>query len=375
MKGLSLNATYIDKLTDEPLVDFVLHTPTELITFRRSRSILDSARIKHLQCASHLCTALDQQHLSSIVSISATCTVMEKYIRTYDMKTYHVPKTDDCPYLMTSHCMEHKKFAVLVHFKQDQRGVKKVILHIGTHTVEMTPGTKSKYSIKYDGRQLEVKDLRPVLLDKHELIYAVTNKASDGSYYIEIHCESAAVTVKYDGTNVKTYVDPRYKGELCGLCSEFNGEVVQEMRGPNKCLYSSIDDFVKSTMVGTCGDKTPQHPHICGEEEVSSERLHADFDESGERKEYVPRTKRNRAVARGKEICFSIKPVPACENNDTGIEFVRMISKFHCMPKSESNSKKLLIESRRRILGELENKSEDWTDTLSYPKNAPHLNR
>ncbi|GIY09541.1 hypothetical protein CDAR_283131, partial [Caerostris darwini] len=80
-----------------------------------------------------------------------------------------------------------------------------------------------------------------------------------------------------------------------------------------------------------------------------------------------PRTRRNRVVARGSVLCFSIEPVPVCEKNDVEAETESMKCKYHCLPKSDKKSKKLFEDSHWRILGELENKSEDWTDTLSYP--------
>lgn len=59
-------------------------------------------------------------------------------------------------------------------------------------------------------------------------------------------------------------IDPTYKGQTCGLCSEFDGETIREFRGIDRCLYSHPADFVNSAIIskGTCR-KQISHPYIC----------------------------------------------------------------------------------------------------------------
>ena len=49
-------------------------------------------------------------------------------------------------------------------------------------------------------------------------------------------------------------VSPRYKGELCGLCSEFDGEGLREFRGMDRCLYTDPIDFANSNVVKRSGN-------------------------------------------------------------------------------------------------------------------------
>ncbi|PRD35573.1 UNVERIFIED_CONTAM: vit-6 [Trichonephila clavipes] len=256
-RGLQIDFTYIDKLTDEPVFDVSIVKPTEVVKFERVRA-------GWMQPVSSIYSIPDSyiKHWTN-VTYPPSCTLMDNYVRTYDMKTIHTPIEKGCSYILTTHCLEHKKFAIIATTDHLKPGTKKIIIYIGRHTIVLTPPQREKYVIKFDEKDHEVKILQPILFEEQELIYAVSNVAADKSYFVEIHAEKVGVIVTYDGKNVKTQVDTRYKGELCGLCSEFNGEIYREMRGPKRCLYTSSVDFTKSNIVGKCGNKEPQHPYIC----------------------------------------------------------------------------------------------------------------
>lgn len=66
-------------------------------------------------------------------------------------------------------------------------------------------------------------------------------------------------------------VDPRYKGELCGLCSEFDGEVLREYRGLDRCLYSHPIDFANSAITNREGQ--------CKKDRLLGRKLCEDSDE------------------------------------------------------------------------------------------------
>ncbi|GFY42879.1 uncharacterized protein TNIN_267811 [Trichonephila inaurata madagascariensis] len=285
----------------------------------------------------------------------ASCTLMDNYVRTYDMKTIHTPLEKECSYILTTHCLEHKKFAIIVTTDHLEPGKKKIIIYLGKHTIVLTPPKRERYVIKFDEEDHEVRFLQPIVFEERELIYAVSNVAADKSYFVEIHAEKVGIIVTYDGKNVKTQVDTRYKGELCGLCSEFNGEIYREMRGPKRCLYTSSVDFTKSNIVGKCGDKKPQHPYIC------ANKGNYEWSEEHTEREYKPTLKRNIVLHEENRICFSNQAVPVCNRENSEVNTELKLVHFHCLPKLEKMTKKLVMESRRRILAELETKSTDMS--------------
>ncbi|GFX48310.1 vit-6 [Trichonephila clavipes] len=378
-QGLHIDFTYIDKLTDEPVFDVSIVKPTEVVKFERVRA-------GWMQPVSSIYSIPDSyiKHWTN-VTYPPSCTLMDNYVRTYDMKTIHTPIEKGCSYILTTHCLEHKKFAIIATTDHLKPGTKKIIIYIGRHTIVLTPPQREKYVIKFDEKDHEVKILQPILFEEQELIYAVSNVAADKSYFVEIHAEKVGVIVTYDGKNVKTQpilavsgpllasndpvgdsrdlnlefghteVDTRYKGELCGLCSEFNGEIYREMRGPKRCLYTSSVDFTKSNIVGKCGNKEPQHPYIC------ANKGNYEWSEEHTERLYKPTLKRNIVLYEEHRICFSKQAFPVCNRENSEVRTEMKTVDFHCLPKTEKVTKKLAIESERRILGEMETKSTDMS--------------
>lgn len=58
---------------------------------------------------------------------------MDKYVRTYDMKTFRMPRVlPKHTYVLSTHCTNNKKFAVLVDFDSQEAGTK-VRRHTSTY--------------------------------------------------------------------------------------------------------------------------------------------------------------------------------------------------------------------------------------------------
>ncbi|GFX48321.1 DNA-directed RNA polymerase subunit alpha [Trichonephila clavipes] len=92
---------------------------------------------------------------------------------------------------------------------------------------------------------------------------------------LQIDARRAGVKIRYNGKNVQVEVSLLYKGELCGLCGDFNGETLREYRGVSGCLYSDSGDFAKSCTIGNCIKHSPNNPYIC-----KGNAMYSDFWES-----------------------------------------------------------------------------------------------
>ncbi|KAF8781744.1 Vitellogenin like protein [Argiope bruennichi] len=357
---INVDVTYIDKLTDKPVVDVVLQKPSETLKFYK----VDPTFIQPISSIYSVPETYVQYHTNN--TYPATCTLMKNSVRTYDLKTIHLVRRETCSYILSTHCVRHKKFAVIVKIDPRHPESKEVHLHIGRHSVVLTPGKEWEYEIQYDDKPQTIQYLAEVMLHETEKIYAVVKKPMDGHAFIEIHGEKAGIKVTYDGEHVKIQVHPRYKGELCGLCSEFDGEIVRELRGPDRCLYSSIYDYGNSCALGNCYKSKPEHPHIC-DTPIYRRMPSEDIDEIS-RQEYEPKVKRNKVLPKDDKLCFSTRPLPACESQDVIKVKESKEVEFHCLPKSDRLARKLVSESKRRILGELETKEVDITVEVDYPK-------
>ncbi|XP_055934149.1 uncharacterized protein LOC129963676 [Argiope bruennichi] len=358
---INVDVTYIDKLTDKPVVDVVVRKPSEILKFYK----VDPSFIQPISSIYSVPETYVQYHTNN--TYPATCTLMKNSVRTYDLKTIHLVRRETCSYILSTHCVRHKKFAVIVKIDPRHPESKEVHLHIGTHSVVLTPGKEWEYEIQYDDKPQTIQYLSEVMLHETEKIYAVVKKPMDGHAFIEIHGEKAGIKVTYDGEHVKIQVHPRYKGELCGLCSEFDGEIVRELRGPDRCLYSNIYDYGNSCALGNCYKSKPEHPHIC-DTPIYRRMPSEDIDEISRQEEYEPKVKRNKVLPKDDKLCFSTRPLPACESQDVIKVKESKEVEFHCLPKSDRLARKLVSESKRRILGELETKEVDVILKVDYPK-------
>jgi len=349
---MNIKMDYIDKLVDEPVVDVELRKPSETVTLRR-------VPIGHVQPLS----GVYNLHKSWVMESTnntypPTCTLMENYVKTFDLKTFEFqPK--DCHYILSTHCTERKNFAVIVH------GTKEIFIHLGSDTIVLAPKSGPYYKIKYQGAERIITD--PILLNSRDEIYVYTEVYSyDMHGHIHVVAKKAGISVVYDGKNVKVQVSPRYKGELCGLCSEFDGEKLREFRGPDRCLYEDHIDFAASTMVKRDGTCKPEHSR--GSRMCDGESSNVRGRDSSRIDGKEPSIQRNIVVTKGNEVCFSVLPVPACNDSAEPSETEYQRIGFHCLPMKDITARKMINEAKWRPLEEVERKSVDYSERVPIAK-------
>ncbi|GIX99333.1 DNA-directed RNA polymerase subunit alpha, partial [Caerostris darwini] len=364
--SISFNGNYIEKFTDEPIFDLVIGKEKDYIRRRMPSpfyfpyshvKIFDGYKLK-----------------ATNNSYPVTCALTDKYVTTFDMVNYRLPlDIPKCTYILSAHCMKRKKFAVMAKFIARSPGTKEIHMYLGKDTVILTPQNKSEvYNIKYNNKHVAVPALKVVTLNLDSQIFAYAHDWSGGILVVE--GVKAGVKVTYNGKNVFVEVSPKYKGEACGLCGDFNGEPSKEFLGVDGCLYSDSSDFAKSCTVNHCVDSTPSNPYICGKSKNFAD--FADFGkESTEPEELLnlmtsDTRLRNIVLSREDKFCFSIEPQPVCEEDsepketeDTEIDFV-------CYPKNNLSSKHMLVESSYRILTELEGLDRDFAETVPVARSC-----
>ncbi|XP_015921257.1 vitellogenin-6 [Parasteatoda tepidariorum] len=358
--SLRVEATYIDKMTDEPAIDIHVDKPSEIVNY----TMVPAGILKPLSSIESVYETYAHDYSNN--TYPASCSMTGNYVKTYDMKVYEMAK-HDCPYVLTTHCTEYKKFAVIVQRSRSE--VPEVRVHLGEDKIILYPGSDSSYPVKFNSKQQALSTLQHVMLNESALISAQVFLTTEGSSYIQIHAVKAGVKVLFDGQYVKVQVNPRYKGELCGLCSEYNGEISREYRGPDRCLYLNGEGLSISSIVGRCGEKSTRVPRLCDNEEIQVHwaRGHGDSEEDS-REGYEPTTKRNIVTSQGNKLCFSTKPVPVCVNSAQPTMTEPRQVDFHCLPKQDMHARKMVTESKRRILGELETKTVDYSDSIEVAK-------
>ncbi|XP_035233932.1 uncharacterized protein LOC118205756, partial [Stegodyphus dumicola] len=351
---LRFHSIIIDKLVDKPVADIVIEKPDEILKFHK----VELGPIQPISCIEPLVDTYFQAYSNNTYPVS--CIITEKQVKTYDAKVYQLPENaPEHTYIVSAHSIEHKKFAVLAKIRPGSNAVEEIQLFIGADVIVLIPPSRHVYNLKHNEVNVPIRLLKSKVLNWEEQIHAFVYPLVDGNVVLEVHAHVAGVRVTYDGKNLKLKIHPRYKGELSGLCSEFDGDVLREFVGVDGCLYSNSDDFVKSAIVDSDADRTPEHPVICDQDEI----LHRTRE-----KQYSPRMRRNLVLAKGEELCFSVKPVPMCDNQASPQQTKQENVKFHCLPKRDVAARRMVTEAKRRILGELEAKSADLTQTVNVAK-------
>ncbi|KAF8781742.1 hypothetical protein HNY73_012109 [Argiope bruennichi] len=80
---INVDVTYIDKLTDKPVVDVVVRKPSEILKFYK----VDPSFIQPISSIYSVPETYVQYHTNN--TYPATCTLMKNSVRTYDLKTIH----------------------------------------------------------------------------------------------------------------------------------------------------------------------------------------------------------------------------------------------------------------------------------------------
>ncbi|XP_054717797.1 uncharacterized protein LOC129227286 [Uloborus diversus] len=351
---LGLNITYIDKLSDNPLIDVVLEKPSEFIKYEKLPAII-------LQPISSIHSIFDTYiHATTNNTYPATCTLMEKYLTTYDQKTYQLP-SDQCQYLISAPCTQYKRFAVLGKTLSRHEGTKEITLYIGDHKLILSPKEASGYKVNVNGEEKVVHVSGPVLLeDEHTDLSVSLNVDVEGTF-LEVYDNILGLKLAYNGKNVKIQVNPIFKGELCGLCSTFDGETVQEYLAPDGCLYSKEQDFMKRSIVNPSechANVDPSVPHIC----YSSRGQNMYTQSTGNM------VRRNAVKYREDTICFSVEPVSMCSQGQNPQELDEESVGFHCLPKNDLPTQKLVSEANVRELEEMRNKNVDFVELVTVAK-------
>ncbi|MBQ0325515.1 hypothetical protein, partial [Providencia rettgeri] len=80
-----------------------------------------------------------------------------------------------------------------------------------------------------------------------------------------------------------------------------------------------------------------------------------------------PTMKRNLIKDKGKNICFSIRPLPICTPPATAVSYVKTTVQFNCVTKGEHL---VLSESEQlnKIITRLENKDVDYSEDIAIPR-------
>ncbi|GAB6026384.1 hypothetical protein CHUAL_012587 [Chamberlinius hualienensis] len=294
------------------------------------------------------------------------CLMTKNQIWTFDHFTYQVPETN-CYHIFSEDCSKTNLYTLLTKKTDSTDYPRAIKLFVDNHKIEILPigGVLT----------LRVDDVKQTLPDDNLLVLPhpeIPQRPLIEIYHVYqgylVKAPYSGIQLAFNGKTVEFKIDNTFRGHVCGLCGDANGEAENEFVGPNKCVYDEEHPFTYSYAVpdGTCTIPTydskdcyyPFEPLFKGKcSLVFRNKVLYDVTLPGSRKQTS-------------NVCFSNKPVPDCLPGCKTTSYVKNRVSFHCLNKNEQHTSNLIRESKYRELTELTSKSEDYHDVVQFPEDC-----
>jgi hypothetical protein len=341
------------------------------------------------------------------------CQIMERAVRTFDNVTFDLPE-NNCQLLIAKDCSEHERFTIYSTVVDPQAKTKKVhILVAGKEITLLPPMEQDVMQIDINGQVQELTADKPIIFsessadNQKKAHIALRKTKSDAVAPIAVvRVPEEGLEVLYDGKNIKVLIkDHMYRGKTCGVCGDNDKEEENEFVGPAKCIHEDAEDFVAAYSMA--GEHCEQVPRPKGKvrcpavdtrrkdrrnQITHSREVKVIVDKAGQVGKHVeervrvpvhPRDPQSRErqrqlenpcqkmrteyVVEGDMVCFTTKPVNACNQGCHATQEQEMNIEFHCLPKASPFTKQLQLEADRTILKQLANKRIDFRRVMMVP--------
>jgi len=280
------------------------------------------------------------------------CLVHGDHVRTFDNVSYTLPEIG-CYKVLAKDCSLNNHFTIMGAKSTENPNYKKAMkIFFGKHKFEAIP-TAEGITLREDGAKIPISEAEPYHHeeDGHEIFHVNFN-----GFYYTFHSHLYGIEVFYDGNAI--YIRPSffYRGKVCGLCGDYDGDEQDEFKGPEGCSYNDTEAFSYRYAVPDASCEVPKVHNAC------------DSHRSGHCA--ILRNHHIEVGTRNKQTCFTVAPVTRCAD---GCRPTRLISRsigFHCLPSKDEFTRSLVRASKVRVLNEIRRKSKDHFAEIEFSESC-----
>jgi hypothetical protein len=177
----------------------------------------------------------------------AKCYVGPDAVHTYDKASYNYT-IDECPHVLLTDCSKDSKFVVTA--RHGSEGQKIVTVIYGKDTIELDPsgwiminGAKSAYKDWETESRVEIRV--PGTKEIKAVIYPISTglvmeiRSWNWNWGSSWNYNWNWMSIKVQGSHVELSAPKYLQGHACGMCGDFNQEIVGEFMTPQRCAVSS----------------------------------------------------------------------------------------------------------------------------------------
>ncbi|KAE8736710.1 hypothetical protein FOCC_FOCC017835, partial [Frankliniella occidentalis] len=298
------------------------------------------------------------------------CVVDQSAANTFDNKTYplnlgnnwhvmmqSVPKVDaDSSSSSSSQEDATEKVSVLVRDYSNSHNQKELKVIFDEDVIEFTPSSGYP-TIKVNGLTVPVSAGRAGQAKSHSGdVFAEVYPLPANT--VKFYAPNQQIEILYDGNRVALIVGQTYRGEVRGLCGTFDGEKFNDFTAPRNCVLKNAQQFAATWAINPSGSVKEQQQKAnqaaCFPERI----LYGDVISDNEAGRYQPRHSRSsskshksssssrksspktaagctshrvKVIEQDNQICFSLRPQPACNAHCQPTQKVEKKIDFHCV--------------------------------------------
>jgi hypothetical protein len=305
----------------------------------------------------------------------AICQLRSDRVNTFDDVKYStvIPQ---CFTLLTKDCyaQENSKFAVFVKEGQNEQKTLKIVSQ--NIKLIVSPVSDNEFMCEINGVQMDCSEIEDIFVHGKHLALRVTKNE-----YLKIDLPEAGIRVYFDGLSVNVKTSNHFRGQLCGLCGQWDQEERCDLiNNKRECLSanvpSEVRDFVKSYIV----DEQCQIPEemerytytpLSWEDNKQNVAIYQGNSQrvSSYQTEMKPQYI-TRVIEQRDQICFSKQPVYRCPTNTRAVEHDMTQTKvtYACINRYAAGAERMeRLAYEQRVVAEVADLTASFTHQLYQP--------